>query len=60
MREGRWRFLPPVVQPVDVLDWHLGKFFFVLKRYSVISCSPASKRKPAGLATATQNRFLLR
>jgi len=98
MREGRWRFLPPVVQPVDGRDWHFGKFFlrdalqaadvhavhladgsviadakartpqclqkkcwffFVLKRYSVISPSPASRRKFSGLATATQNRFLL-
>ena len=90
--------LPPVTQPVNVRDRHLGKLFLgdtlqasdvhavhladwsvitnaegtdaavfakevlvllVLKRYWVISCSPASKRKLSGLATATQNRFLL-
>src|SRR5688500_13088882 len=28
MREERRSFLPPVVQPVDVGDWHFGKFFF--------------------------------
>ena len=28
MREERGSFLPPVVQPVNVGDWHFGKFFF--------------------------------
>src|SRR5262245_26190771 len=28
MREERRRFLPPVVQPVNVGNWHLRKFFF--------------------------------
>lgn len=32
-------------------------FFLVLNRYSVISPSPESNRKPSGLATATQKRF---
>src|SRR5262245_26118384 len=28
MREERRRFLPPVVQPVNVGNWQFGKFFF--------------------------------